>query len=63
MAVRLSRLAAAHDRSKEAYEDDVSALRAAIREADEAGESVRKIAAACGYSPSHTHRIMSGLVA
>lgn len=59
--VRLRRLAEAERRSKEAHTDDVSALHAAIGEADEDTESVRKVAAAIGKSPSHTHRIMSGL--
>lgn len=61
MAVRLSRLSLAERRSKEAWQDDVSALHAAIREADEAGDSVREIAAAVERSSSDTHRIMAGL--
>lgn len=61
LATRLRRIAAAYDRSREAYRDDLSALRAVVREADEAGWSVREIASHIGKSPSHTHRIMTGL--
>lgn len=59
--VRLTRLAESERRSAEAHEDDVSALHAAIQEADQAGEPVRKVAEAIGKSPAHTHRLMTGL--
>jgi hypothetical protein len=58
---RLERLAAAEQRSKEAYEDSVSALHAAIREAEEAGKSVRWIADRVGKSKTHAHRIAGGI--
>lgn len=61
MAERLSRLGAAYRRSKEAYDDDKTAVRAALRDADTAGVPVRDAAAAVGLSPSHTHRLMVGI--
>ena len=61
LAVRLGRLAAAEERSREAHDDDVRALHAAVREAEAAGLSVRAIARAVGKSVTHTHRIMAGL--
>lgn len=61
LEVRLRRLAAAEQRSREAHEDDVMALHIAISDADTAGYSVRRIARLIDRSPSHTHRIVAGI--
>jgi hypothetical protein len=58
---RLARLAAAERASREALNDDVSALHAEIRAAEEDGWTVREIARKILRSPAHTHRIMAGL--
>jgi len=59
--IRLRRLAAAERASKQAHDDDVSALHGECREAESEGWSVREIARVIGMSPAHTHRIMAGL--
>lgn len=59
--LRLRRLAAAERASREAHEDDVSALHSECKAAESEGWSVREIARNIKMSPAHTHRIMSGL--
>lgn len=59
--IRLRRLAAAADRSKQAYEDDLRSLHAEIRAAEQEKRPVRWIAHQIGLSVAHTHRIMCAL--
>jgi len=59
--IRLARLAAAERASQEAHTDDVLALHAECREAEQEGWTVREIARKIQRSPAHTHRIMAGL--
>lgn len=59
---RLARLAAAEKRSREAHQDDLSALISEVQLADSEGVGVREIARTVGKSPAHTHRwIVAGL--
>lgn len=59
--IRLRRLAAAERASREAHEDDVTALHSECRAAETDGWSVRDIARNIKMSPAHTHRIMARL--
>lgn len=59
--IRLRRLAATERASREALEDDVSALHSEVRAAEGDGWTVREIARAIDKSVAQTHRIMSRL--
>lgn len=61
LEIRLSRIAARFRVSRETFQDDTKTLHKAVREADEAGKSVRWIARKIGFSSAQTHRIMTGL--
>lgn len=61
LEIRLTRLAARFRASRETFSDDTKSLHKAVREAEDAGKSVRWIAKKIGFSPAQTHRIMAGL--
>ncbi len=62
LEIRLLRLTARWERSKDVFEDDTRALHGVVQEAREAGHSVRWIARAIRKSPGYTFKIMNALV-